>query len=404
MEIPIIMWEKIQFHELPSWLQRKWDRHNFRIEKKVVKVFHNDQYSFKVLHIRDRRGRIHTHCWKRYNHPTKLKYESIKPVIIVAALFFVGFFLYTQPGFFTDLIPKIDPLISTQNIEFPIENSQQGYTGRYKVGNIATDNAGTEGMAIVSNNFKGQYYVKKVYLEASRKGWYTMGKIDAIWVSYSQVESQYPVAWSGGIMDTAHIPDRDWTSSGDQTSIQPHKTISTSTYSISSTSTANAQSLNIYEIERQIFSLTNNERSSRGIAPLLWDDRLAIIARDHSEDMARNGYIGHVNLQGEDPTARAIRHGFSVHKEIGGGWYSEGIGENIAEMSTGLVMLTCPSETVRVSNSASGIANAMMDAWMNHDSCQGNGHRDNILRSQYSHIGIGVAYDGSHYIATQDFW
>ena len=112
----------------------------------------------------------------------------------------------------------------------------------------------------------------------------------------------------------------------------------------------------------------------------------------------------HTNLQGEDPTARAIRHGYSVHKEIGGGWYFEGIGENIAEMPTGRVMLTCPSEDAYVSNSAFGIANAMVDAWMNHDTCQADGHRKNILNTQYSHVGIGVAYDGTYYIATQDFW
>jgi len=274
------------------------------------------------------------------------------------------------------------------------------------MGNIATDSSGSEGMAIITNNFEGQYYVKNVSLEASSKGWYTNGKTNAEWLRYSEVENRYPIAWDGGIMDVAHIPDRDWTSSGEQTSKEPRITITSAISSAPPSTTArySVQKVNILEIERQILSLTNNERSAQGVPPLIWDDRLATIARDHSEDMARNDYIGHVNSQGEDPTQRAIRQGYSVHKELAGGWYSEGIGENIAEMPTGMVMFNCPTETIQVPNSAGGVADAMMDAWMNHDACQGNGHRNNILHSQYSHIGIGVAYDGSNYIATQDFW
>ncbi len=67
-------------------------------------------------------------------------------------------------------------------------------------------------------------------------------------------------------------------------------------------------------------------------------------------------------------------------------------------------MQSCPTEKIQVSNSAYGIASAIMDGLMNHDSCQGNGHRNNILNPQYSKIGIGVAYNGKEYVATQDFW
>jgi len=330
------------------------------------------------------------------------------PALIIVVLCIAGFFLFIHPGFFTNINPYLNQTVSPQNVssDSVAGSSYQPYTGKYKMGNIATDSSGTEGMAIITNNFEGQYYVKKVSLQASKKGWYTQGKTNAEWLRYGEVEDQYPLAWNGGIMDVAHIPDRDWTSSGEQTSIQPRITITSSlSYSPPSTTTPySIGKLDGFEIERQILSLTNNERSAQGVPPLIWDDRLATIARDHSEDMARNDYIGHVNSQGEDPTDRAIRHGYSVHKELGGGRYSEGIGENIAGMSSGMVLFTCPTETIQVPNSDHGVANAMMDAWMNHDTCQENGHRNNILHSQYSHIGIGVAYDGTMYIATQDFW
>jgi uncharacterized protein YkwD len=402
------MWKKIPFHELPGWLRQQWDPHNFRINKKLVKVYHGDNHSFKVLHIRDKKGKIHTHCWRKYDSKVKSRSQSVVPAILIVMLCIAGVLLVVQPGILSNFVPNLEQVILPQNnySESLAASSNLEYTGIFKRGNIATDSSGVEGMAIISNNYEGQYYVQKVYLETSRKGWYSKGITAAEWVPYSKVESQYPIAWSGGIMDTTHIPDRDWTLSTEQNSNPPVDQTITE-YPLTSVSTISqgaVQGLNINEIEHQILSLTNNERSNNGVAPLIWDDRLALVARDHSEDMAQNSYIDHINLQGEDPTARAIRHGYSVHKEIGGGWYSEGIGENIAEMPTGRVMLTCPSEDAYVQNSAFGVANAMMDAWMNHDNCQADGHRKNILNSQYSHIGIGVAYDGTYYIATQDFW
>lgn len=149
------------------------------------------------------------------------------------------------------------------------------------------------------------------------------------------------------------------------------------------------------EIERYIFNYTNNERNERGIDPLEWDDELAEIAREHSRDMIENDFFDHTNLAGETPTDRAKRHGYSLHKDLGGGWYSEGIGENIATMATGYVQ-----GHGYVNNDSESIARALVDSWMN-----STGHRENILNQDYDKIGVGVAYDGStHYYATQDFW
>ena len=148
------------------------------------------------------------------------------------------------------------------------------------------------------------------------------------------------------------------------------------------------------ECEKLTFEKTNEERISSGLRPLVWDSNLADIAKDHSLDMIQNDFFSHINLKGEDPTARAIRHGYNVHKELGGGWYSEGIGENIGMMPTGDVV-----GIGYVSNEPESITTAQINSWM--DSSE---HRANILNSQYDKIGVGVAYDGLHYIFTQDFY
>lgn len=49
-------------------------------------------------------------------------------------------------------------------------------------------------------------------------------------------------------------------------------------------------------LEHEVLVLVNSERSSRDIAPLLWDDKLHGIAREHSEEMARRGELFHSSV------------------------------------------------------------------------------------------------------------
>ena len=145
------------------------------------------------------------------------------------------------------------------------------------------------------------------------------------------------------------------------------------------------------EIEQYVFEYTNEERRNQGLEKLEWDSRLAEIAREHSIDMAENDFYDHINLRGEDPTDRAKRHGYPLHKDLGGGYYSEGIAENIVIMATGNI-----EDIGYVENNAESIARALVDAWMG-----SKGHRENILKQDYDRIGVGVAYDGTtYYLAT----
>lgn len=148
-----------------------------------------------------------------------------------------------------------------------------------------------------------------------------------------------------------------------------------------------------YDIENIVFNKVNEERRTQGLNALIWDSKLAEVARLHSLDMANRSYFSHENPEGEDPTMRAIRNGYDVHKELGNGWYSDGIGENIGMMPTGNV------QGYGYVSSAKDVADAMMQSWMN-----SHGHRANILKADYNFIGVGVAYNGyGTYYLTQDF-
>lgn len=153
--------------------------------------------------------------------------------------------------------------------------------------------------------------------------------------------------------------------------------------------------VNTSDIESAILQYTNEERREHGIAPLTWNDELAAIARQHSQNMVANDFFSHDNLEGDSPTDRARQYGYPLRKNLGDGWYSEGIGENIGKMPTGNVM-----GIGVVANTADAIARAQVDSWM-----KSPGHRQNILDSQYDRLGVGVAHDGHlYYFCTQNFW
>ena len=114
-----------------------------------------------------------------------------------------------------------------------------------------------------------------------------------------------------------------------------------------------------------------SETDGRALA-LQWDDRLAAVARMHSEEMARNGFFSHEGADGSSPARRVSMAGIK--------WLSTG--ENIANCS--------------------GI-NEAESRFMNEPKFQQN-HRWNILNVKYTHVGVGIAQapDGSLYI-TQEF-
>jgi uncharacterized protein YkwD len=134
------------------------------------------------------------------------------------------------------------------------------------------------------------------------------------------------------------------------------------------------------QLELQLWELLNRDRAdpfysseTKGRAPALqWDDRLAVVARMHSEEMASNGFISHEGADGSSPSSRVSMAGIK--------WFSTG--ENVAN---------CRS--VREAESL----------FMNEPKFEHN-HRWNILNSNYTHVGVGVARapDGSLYI-TQEF-
>ncbi|OOB79009.1 MAG: hypothetical protein BEN19_08300, partial [Epulopiscium sp. Nuni2H_MBin003] len=111
-----------------------------------------------------------------------------------------------------------------------------------------------------------------------------------------------------------------------------------------------------YDLVYEVLDLVNIEREKAGVNPLVLDQRLIEIATIKSADMAKNNNFSHTSDIFGNPSNLLLKFGYI-------GNY---IGENIA---AGQVS-----------------AEKVMESWMS-----STGHKENILRAEYTTIGIGYS-------------
>ena len=154
------------------------------------------------------------------------------------------------------------------------------------------------------------------------------------------------------------------------------------------------------ELEDRVFELINVEREKNGVEPLKHVSQIQEIARAHSQDLIDRDYFEHDDPEGNGPTDRA-REAEYICEHRG----SYGLAENIAGIG-GLSGYTV-EDGVRVYGpmwrTRESIARELIYMWMNSE-----GHRRNLLRTQYKATGVGIALgefgEVRHMvIATQNF-
>lgn len=160
----------------------------------------------------------------------------------------------------------------------------------------------------------------------------------------------------------------------------------------------------ISEMEQQIHRLINRERQSHGLAPLLWDEQLTLIARNHSLDMARHHFFSHTNLQGEDATARGRHLGWNRKKQVGPTTWLTGLAENIFLNHLYDQVIRTVQDGIAIDqeyvwNPQEKIAHSTVRSWMDSPS-----HRKNILSPLYDRQGIGIAILEGEVLITQDLF
>ena len=131
------------------------------------------------------------------------------------------------------------------------------------------------------------------------------------------------------------------------------------------------------DLERAIFQYTNEVRRKNGVSPLTWENCLRDVGRAHSADMLARHYFSHRSPEGSTPDQR-IRAGCRLN--------------NITWTGENIWMGTNQRGNTRQ------LARHVVDNWMSSP-----GHRSNLLRPEFTDVGIGVAANGKNVQVTQVF-
>lgn len=141
------------------------------------------------------------------------------------------------------------------------------------------------------------------------------------------------------------------------TPVKNENTNSTTEKDTTTNTTVSSSNLNY---EQKVVELVNIERQKAGLSALTLDTSISNVARKKSQDMANNNYFAH-----QSPTYGSAG---DMLKQFGIKWSAWG--ENIA--------------------SGQRTPEAVVTAWMNSE-----GHRANILSSNFSKIGVGYAVNSN---------
>lgn len=132
-----------------------------------------------------------------------------------------------------------------------------------------------------------------------------------------------------------------------------------------------AQSDTIAQMEAKIRQRINTIRQEYGLNQLQANEKLALVARAYSQQMAEKNFFSHTGPNGDTLAQRVRSAGISYRL----------VGENLFK-----------------STNAPQPVSLAVEGWMDSP-----GHRENILRTGFSKTGVGIWRDGNTYYFTQLF-
>lgn len=139
---------------------------------------------------------------------------------------------------------------------------------------------------------------------------------------------------------------------------------------------SHSSTFSLQGVASELHSRTNAARTNKGLTKLTYDVILASLAQARSADMAKNNYFSHTSPNGCDLTC----HFSSLN------YVATSFGENLAEY------------TEYHEFTESGLAAEFITMWLN-----SSGHRANMLSSDFTREGIGIAAKGDRVVVTVVF-
>lgn len=135
-------------------------------------------------------------------------------------------------------------------------------------------------------------------------------------------------------------------------------------------------------LDRAIFDRINLDRAGAGLAPVLWDEKAALLARAYTRKQIAEGTFGHYLLDGEPPYARLARGG--------------DLGANA-------------ENTVAFFSTSGGLSNDPLELALDGEKHMleerppEDGHRRAILDPFATHVGVGLALEGGDFRLAEEF-
>lgn len=124
-------------------------------------------------------------------------------------------------------------------------------------------------------------------------------------------------------------------------------------------------------LAQKILEKTNDLRAEKGLAALVQDDEMDILATLHSDNMVKHDFFDHIDHQGKSPSERADNMEY--------GWSR--IAENIAYVPWFENVSGCGD-----TRNAEALASCVVKGWENSP-----GHYDNIV-GDFEELGVGIAF------------
>ena len=167
----------------------------------------------------------------------------------------------------------------------------------------------------------------------------------------------------------------------------------TSQISTSTTAVPPQEPKEINELRRYALTKINEDRAKFGLSPVLLSDNQA--AQVHSNDVFATKQISHWLTNGEKPYMTYSRYG-----GLGN------VGQNVAvegykaDETVGCQYGLLMCESIKAKGA---IDRAEHDMVYNDKECCNDGHRDNILDKDHTHVSIGITYDKYYFAFVQNF-
>lgn len=131
--------------------------------------------------------------------------------------------------------------------------------------------------------------------------------------------------------------------------------------------------LTLKEAREYMLALVNRDRATQGLGPVTWDDTAAKAGQEHSDDMVRHGFVGHLGTDGSVPEQRYTKAGGTEKVQENAGCMADGAAREIEKNPR-----FSPEEIEKIQS-----------AFFN-ETPPNDGHRKNILKAWHNRVGIGM--------------